>query len=95
VAASAPDEDPVKHFENKYTAAAAVQNILLGAQAAGLAAAWRSGPAMVDPEVSGPVKQAVGLDAGDDIVGFIYLGYPIGPPGAREKPPVNARYIEA
>src|SRR5688572_4911187 len=62
VAASAPDEDPIKHFENKYTVSAGVQNILLGAQAAGLAAAWRSGPAMVDPEVSGPVKEALGLD---------------------------------
>ena len=95
VAAAAPDEDPVKHFENKYTVSAGVQNILLGAQAAGLAAAWRSGPAMVDLEVSGPVKEALGLDAGDEIVAFVYLGYAVGPPGVRERPPVAVKYLEA
>lgn len=95
VAASAPDEDPIKHFENKYTVAAGVQNLLLGAQAAGLAAAWRSGPAMVDPDVSGPVKEALGLDPNDEIVGFIYLGYAVGPPGAREQAPVKVSFVEA
>src|SRR5947209_1376114 len=72
VAASAPDEDPIKHFENKHAVAAGVQNILLGAQAAGLAGAWRSGLAMTDPEVSGPVKEALGLEPGDEIVSFVY-----------------------
>src|SRR4051812_2777668 len=33
VAAAAPDDDPIKHFENKHTVAAGVQNILLGATA--------------------------------------------------------------
>src|SRR5438067_10315939 len=75
--ASAPDPDPIKHFENRYSASAGVQNILLGATAAGLASAWRSGPAMVDPAVSGPVKDALGLKPDDEIVAFLYLGYPI------------------
>ena len=95
VAASAPDEDPIKHFENKYTVSAGVQNILLGAQAAGLAAAWRSGPAMVDPAVSGPVKEALGLDPNDEIIAFVYLGYAVGPAGAREKPSIGVKYLEA
>jgi nitroreductase len=95
VAASAPDEDPIKHFENKHAVAAGVQNILLGAQAAGLAGAWRSGLAMTDPEVSRPVKEALGLDPKDEIVSFVYLGYPIGPPGAREKPPAVVRYLDS
>jgi nitroreductase len=90
--ASAADADPVKQFENRYTASAGVQNILLGATAMGLASAWRSGPAMVDPAVSGPVKDALGLKPDDEIVAFVYLGYPIGPPGAKEIPaPVVAR----
>lgn len=93
--AAAPDEDPIKHFENKYTVAAAVEHILLGATAAGLASAWRSGPAMVDPAVSTPVKEALGLDTGDEIIGFIYLGYPIGPPGSRETPSPRVTYLEA
>jgi nitroreductase len=95
VAASAPDEDPIKQFENKYTVSAGVQNILLGAQAAGLAAAWRSGPAMVDPEVSGPVKEALGLAPDDEIIAFVYLGYAVGPAGMREKPVVQVKHLEA
>jgi nitroreductase len=95
VAASAPDEDPIKHVENKHAVAAGVQNILLGAQAAGLAGAWRSGLAMTDPEVSGPVKEALGLDPGDEIVSFVYLGYPIAPPGTRQKPPAVVRYLDS
>ncbi|HEY3107361.1 MAG TPA: nitroreductase [Chloroflexota bacterium] len=95
VAAAAPDEDPIKHFENKHSVAAGVQNILLGATARGLASAWRSGPAMVDPAVSGPVKEALGLDPGDEIVAFVYLGFPIGPPGSKEPPRGTVRYVEA
>lgn len=95
VAAAAPDEDPIKHFENKHSVAAGVQNILLGATARGLASAWRSGPAMVDPAVSGPVKEALGLDPGDEIVAFVYLGFPIGPPGSKEAPRGTVRYVEA
>lgn len=95
VAAAAPDEDPVKHFENKYTVAAGVQNLLLGAQAAGLAGAWRSGPAMVDPEVSAAAKEALGLDQADEIIAFVYLGHPIAPPGARELPPPVVKRLDA
>jgi nitroreductase len=93
VAASAGDDDPIKHFENKHAVAAGVQNILLGATAAGLASAWRSGPAMVDPVVSAAVKEALGLAPTDEIVSFIYLGYPIASPGSRPKPQVQARYL--
>ena len=94
VAAAAPDEDPIKHFENKHSVAAGVQNILLGATARGLASAWRSGLAMVDPAVSGPVKEALGLDPKDEIVAFVYLGFPIGPPGSKEPPRGTVTYLE-
>jgi len=92
--ASAADEDPVKHFENKYAVAAAAQNILIGAAAAGLAAAWRSGPGMTDPEISSAVKEALGFAATDEIVGFVYLGYPIGAPGAKETPKAQVKYLD-
>lgn len=93
VAASAADADSVKHFENKHTVAAGVQNILLAATAAGLATAWRSGPAMVDQDVSRAVKAALGLDPSDEIVAFVYMGYPIGPPGSREVPEPDVRWV--
>jgi nitroreductase len=92
--ASAADEDPVKHFENKYAVAAAAQNILIGAAAAGLAAAWRSGPGMTDPEVSSAVKEALGLAPTDELISFMYLGYPIGPPGAKETPRATVTYLD-
>jgi nitroreductase len=94
VAAAAPDEDPIKHFENKHSVAAGVQNILLGATARGLASAWRSGPAMVEPAVSAPVKHALGLDPGDEIVAFVYLGFPIGPPGSKDAPRGTVKYLD-
>jgi nitroreductase len=93
--ASAADEDPVKHFENKYAVAAAAQNILIGAAAAGLAAAWRSGPGMTDPEVSSAVKEALGLAPTDELISFMYLGYPTGAPGAKETPRPQVSYLDA
>lgn len=95
VAAAAPDADPVKDFENKYTVAAGVQNMLLGATAMGLASAWRSGAAMVDPDVSRAVKAEVGLDEGDEIIAFVYLGWPTGEPGSREVPEPAVTYLES
>jgi nitroreductase len=85
IVASAGDADPIKHFENKHAVAAGVQNILVGATAAGLASAWKSGPAMVDSAVSAVVKEELGLAPNDEIVAIVYLGYPIAPPGPRLK----------
>jgi nitroreductase len=95
VVAAAADDDPTKHFENKYAAAAGAYAITLGATAAGLASYWRSGLAMIDPDVSAAVKEAIGLASSDEIVGFLNLGYPTGQPGAREYPPPSVRYLES
>jgi len=93
--ASAADPDPIKHFENKYSAAAGVQNILLGATAKGLASYWRSGLAMIDPNVSGPMKEQLGFEPNDEIVAFVNIGYPIGPPNARPTFTPNVRYLDS
>jgi nitroreductase len=95
IVASIPDADRIKNFENTYTVAAAVQNLMLGATAAGLASAWRSGAAMTDADVSPEIKKAVGLDPADEIVAFVYLGHPIQPPGTREKPEAHVHYVDA
>jgi nitroreductase len=95
VVAAAADDDPVKHFENKYAAAAGAYAITLGATAAGLASYWRSGLAMIDPEVSAVVKEAIGLAPSDEIVGFVNLGYPTGNPGAREYPAPSVKYLDS
>lgn len=94
IVVSAGDADPIKHFENKHAVAAGLQNVLVGATAAGLASAWKSGPAMVDPVVSAVVKEELGLAPTDEIVGVVYLGYPTAPPGTRPKASVNVRYVD-
>jgi nitroreductase len=95
VVAAGADDDPVKHFENKYAAVSGGYAITLGATAAGLASYWRSGLAMIDPSVSSAVKDAIGLAPTDEIVGFLSLGYPTGQPGAREYPTPSVRYLDS
>lgn len=82
--------DPVLHRENRDAVAAGVQNLLLAATALGLASKWSTGPA-VDDEA---VKALVGLEAGDELVAFVYLGWPSGSaPAQRREPPV-VRWLE-
>jgi nitroreductase len=59
---------PVEDLE---AAAAGIQNMLLAAQALGLAAQWRTGEGAFDPHL----KAWFGLDAADEIAGIVYLGY--------------------
>jgi nitroreductase len=64
------DADPVRAEEDLLATGAAVQNLLLAAQANGLAAGWKTGKIARDPEV----KRFLGLDPSDRIVALIYLG---------------------
>jgi nitroreductase len=68
-----PSEPKVEEIENIAAAAAATQNMLLAAQALGLAAMWRTGPAATNPDV----KAYLGLAPDQHIIGFIYVGYPL------------------
>ena len=67
-----PSEEKVLEVENISAASAACQNILLAAQALGLAAIWRTGEWARDAKV----KEFLGFSADQHIVGFIYVGYP-------------------
>ena len=71
-------------IEQILAAGAAAQNILLGLHNFGYAAAWKTGDAAYDPEV----KKALGLNADDHIVGFIYAGGGLGALFAPGKPAV-------
>lgn len=93
--ASAHNEDPVKEIENRYAVSAGIENLLIGAAARGLAGAWRSGAAMIDPNVAGPVKDALGLAASDTIIGYVYLGYPIDAAGVRPAPTAQVTRLNA
>lgn len=64
-------------------AGAAAQNILVAAHALGIGAMWRTGAMATHPYV----KQQLGFEDKDDIVGFIYLGTPAG--SIKNVPPTN------
>jgi nitroreductase len=68
--------------EDRYAVGALMQNILLAAHASGLGAYLRTGPAA---EYEG-VHRFFDLNDGEEIAGFIYLGYPIEDTG---NPPTN------
>lgn len=63
--------------------AAAIENLLLGAQALGLAAYWGSGGQVLKPSM----KSWLGLRDEDTVLGVLYLGYTdIVKAGARQTP---------
>lgn len=67
-----PSEAKVLEVENICAAAAATENLLLAAQALGLGAKWRTGEWARDVRV----KQFLGFDVDQHLIGFIYIGYP-------------------
>jgi nitroreductase len=82
VAVDPPAEPKVIEFENILAAAAAVENILIAANALGLGAMWRTGPAAYDPEV----KALFGLQPEQHLAAFVYVGYPDGDLPVKERP---------
>ena len=64
----------IPECEQIAAAAAAAQNIMLAAHALGYGAMWKTGDPAYDPSV----KTALGLDADDEIMGFLYLGTNVG-----------------
>jgi nitroreductase len=85
IAARVLREHKVPEIEQVLAVAAAVQNMILAAHELGFAAMWKTGPAAYDPEV----KRALGLQADDQIVAFLYLGTAAGMPAPRQQPGEN------
>jgi nitroreductase len=71
----------VVEIEEHHAVGAAMQNMLLAAHDAGLAAMLRTGEAAHIPEV----RDYLGLAEGEFVAGFIYVGYP--PEDYERKPP--------
>lgn len=84
--ASAPK---VVEYENVCAAAAAAENILLAAHALGLGGMWRSGQPIFEPAV----RQALGLAADQQMVGFLYIGYPAAELPAPTRPGADDRTV--
>jgi nitroreductase len=76
----------IPEIEQLASAAAATQNIMLAAPALGYGAMWKTGDPAYDPQV----KQVLGLEPEDQILGFLYIGKqngggsPAARPGARD-----------
>ncbi|CAN5741419.1 nitroreductase [soil metagenome] len=64
--------DEVETLENYGACCAAVENMLLMAHSLGLGCMWRTGPVAYHPRM----RQLFGLSEGDQIVAYLYLGYP-------------------
>jgi len=67
-----PSEEKVHEIENVAAVSAACQNILLAAQADGLAVKWRTGEWARDPTV----KEHLGFTADQHLIALLYIGYP-------------------
>jgi nitroreductase len=85
VAAHLVHPHKIPEQEQLLAAGAAAQNIMLAAHAQGYGAMWKTGEAAYDPAV----KQALGLDPADEIVGFLYLGTRVGGASPLPRPAVK------
>lgn len=67
--------------------AAAVQNILLGAQALGISILWSTGGSVLQPAM----KEYLGLGEEDLMIGLLYIGYTDEPPTPGRRTPVESK----
>jgi nitroreductase len=75
----------IPEVEQLVSAAAAAENIMLAANAQGFGAMWKTGA----PAYDATVKQALGLDPDNDIVGFLYVGTQVGGGSPAARPVVR------
>jgi nitroreductase len=66
------DPNPEVDLENYGATCCAVQNLMVAAQAAGLATSWSSGAVALAPAL----RQLAGADEDERVVGLIRIGYP-------------------
>ncbi len=78
-------EGRIPAIEQEIAAACAAQNVVLAAHLLGYGTMWKTGNAAYDDDV----KQLLGLDRGDKIVGFIYLGTPDAMPKSSRETKLN------
>jgi nitroreductase len=82
-----PDADPIRRREDQAAVAAGVENLLLGATAAGLASMWSSPPTVVAPRAAA----LAGFERGSELIALVYIGWPTSPArsGHRAQPVVT------
>lgn len=90
VIARLQDHYKVPRHEQLQAAACAAHGILLAAYAQGIGAVWRTGELAYDAHVG----QALGLEAGEEVIAFLYLGTPAKAPRVPEPLP-TADFVQA
>jgi len=89
VGVAEPADSRVLEVENQAAVAAAVENLLLAAQALGLAAKWRTGEDARNPQV----KHFLGFQAEQELLALIYIGYPAVESGPADRPGFEDRTV--
>lgn len=89
VGVDAPSEPKVLEVENICAAAAACENILIAARAIGLGGHWRTGGPARDPEM----RRFLGLPEEQEVIAFLYIGYPEGDIAAGPRPGFDDRTV--
>lgn len=89
VIGSLPGDSTERTGENRDAASAGIQNLLLGATAAGLASFWSTPPGRKGARTLG----LCGFDASTELVGVVYLGWPADEVPVPERPelPIHHR----
>ena len=84
---SAPAADPkIPLWEQQLSSAAVCLNLVHAAHAFGFNAQWLTGWYAYDAEACA----YLGLDAGEQIAGFVHIGTPMMPPAERDRPDVES-----
>jgi nitroreductase len=83
---SSPRGDAIPQWEQILSAGAVCVNLLYAAQALGYGANWITDWYAYDPEA----KAILGLAAGEQVAGFIFIGATREPPQERERPDAQA-----
>lgn len=89
VVATPKPHPKVPEIEQVLSAGAVAHGILLGLQARGFAGMWRTGGVTYDPRL----REALGLRAEDQVVGFLYAGTASAPPPVVERPRVDDHVV--
>jgi nitroreductase len=82
-------DSPLRTAENRDAAAAGVQNLLLGATAAGLASFWSSCPKGANDVVA----ELCGFTTGTTVVALVYLGWPLREAEVPERTPLDLHVL--
>ncbi|QXI37152.1 NAD(P)H nitroreductase [Pseudomonas xantholysinigenes] len=80
----------VPQIEQRLAAGCAAHGILIAAHAQGIGAVWRTGDMAFDAHV----HEGLGLEANEEVIGYLYVGTPLGEP--RTAPVLEtAQYVSA